>query len=409
VSLKAVSLVELKLEVLSESERSGETVVEVCRRLGVSRASYYRYQRRYLAEGVVGLEEWSRRPLGSPGRIDPGLELTICGLRTRHLRWGARRIRSELVRAGVESPAVSTVHQVLKRNYLVAPHPPRRPRADKRFEREVSNDLWQIDATRVLLADQTPVWVIDLLDDHARFLVGASAFPDATTEAAWEAFATASAQHGLPRQLLSDNGLCFTGRLHGNDVLFERRLARAGVKMINSAPYHPETLGKLERFHRTLKEWLKDEGPAEELPGLQALLDRFRAHYNLERPHQGIGDLTPAERYQLGFELVHGTPPQPTQALIAAAARDETAEKPRYPAHSILRRVSASGEIAFQAMTIQVGKRWIAATVRVITLGEVIHVYHGDDLIRTLVPDRAKRNQPLGPRAGRTRTTPALR
>jgi transposase InsO family protein len=391
---------ELKLGVLSESERSGETVAEVCRRQGISRASYYRYRRRYLAEGMVGLEERSRRPLGSPRQIDAGLELAICGLRTRHPRWGARRIRTELARAGIEPPAVSTVHQVLKRNYLVAPQPPRRARADKRFEREVSNDLWQIDATRVLLADETPVWVIDLLDDHARFLVGATAFPDATGEAAWEAFTTASALHGLPRQLLSDNGLCFTGRLHGNEVLFERRLAKTGVVMINSAPYHPETLGKLERFHRTLKEWLADEGPAADLPALQALLDRFRAHYNLERPHQGIGDLTPAERYQLGFELVHGTPPPPA---APAPIIDETIEKPRYAPHSILRRVSANGEISYQKLGIQVGSRWAGATVRVIELGEIIHVYHGDDLIRTLVPDRTRRVQPIGPRASRTR------
>jgi transposase InsO family protein len=399
VSLKAVSLVELKLSVLSESERSGETVAEVCRRRGISRASYYRYRRRYLAEGVVGLEERSRKPLGSPGRIDPGLELAICELRTRHRRWGARRIRSELTRAGIEPPAVSTVHQVLRRNYLVAPQPPRRPRADKRFEREFSNDLWQIDATRVLLADQTPVWVIDLLDDHARFLVGATAFPDATGEAAWETFTAASTLHGLPRQLLSDNGLCFTGRLHGNEVLFERQLAAAGVEMINSAPYHPETLGKLERFHRTLKEWLKDEGPALDLPGLQALLDRFRAHYNLERPHQGIGDLTPAERYQVGFELVHSNPP-----AIAAPppAVDEPDLEPRYAPHSILRRVSTVGEIGFQTMSINVGNRWKGATVQVIAIGGIIHVYHGDELIRTLVPDRTRRIQPLGPRRGRT-------
>jgi len=406
VSLKAVSLMELKLGVLSESERSGETVAEVCRRQGISRASYYRYQRRYLAEGVAGLEERSRRPLGSPRQIDAGLELTICGLRTRHPRWGARRIRTELAWAGIEPPAVSTVHQVLKRNYLVAPQPPRRARADKRFERELSNDLWQIDATRVLLADKTPVWVIDLLDDHARFLVGATAFPDATGEAAWEAFTTASAQHGLPRQLLSDNGLCFTGRLHGNEVLFQRRLAKTGVQMINSAPYHPETLGKLERFHRTLKEWLADEGPAADLPGLQLLLDRFRAHYNLERPHQGIGDLTPAERYQLGFELVHGTPPP---AAEPAPAVDEPAEKPGYPPHSILRLVSAHGEISYQALSIQVGARWIGATVRIVVLGAIVHVYHGDELIRALVPDPTKRIQAIGPQAGRARSLAGLR
>jgi transposase InsO family protein len=405
VALRAVSLVELKLSVLLEPERSGESVAEVCRRHGISRASYYRYRRRYLAEGLGGLEERSRRPRGSPWQIEPGLERMICELRTRHPRWGARRIRAELGRAGIVPPAVSTIHQALKRNYLVAPQPPRRPRASKRFEREVSNDLWQIDATRVLLADRSPVWVVDLVDDHARFLLAALACPSATSEAAWTAFAAAASVHGLPRQLLSDNGTCFTGRLHGNEVLFQRRLAETGVELINSAPYHPETLGKLERFHRTLKEWLQDEGPAADLAQLQALLDRFGVYYNQERPHQGIGDLTPAERYQLGFELVHGTPPPP-----AFEPPDPAAARPaRYPAHSILRRVSASGEICFQAMGIQVGKRFAGASVRVVPLGELLHIYHDEELIRALVPDRTKRHQPLGGRAGRTRPLAALR
>ena len=406
MALKVVSLVELKLELLFESERSGESITEVCRRHGISRESYYLYRRRYLAGGEPGLEERSRKPLSSPAQIDAGLELLICQLRAKHPRWGARSIRTELARAGLEPlPAVSTIHKALKRNYLVAPQPPRRPRARKRFEREVSNDLWQIDATRVLLADQTPVWVIDLLDDHARYLVGATAFEAATTEAAWDAFTAAAAEHGLPRQLLSDNGLCFTGRLHGVEVLFQRRLAKTGVQMINSAPYHPETLGKLERFHRTLKEWLQDEEPADDLPGLQALLDRFRGYYNQERPHQGIGDLTPAERYQLGFELVHGTPPP----AAPPPAVDETAEEPRYPPHSILRRVSASGEICFQAMDIQIGKRWTGVTVSVVTLGELIHIHHGDTMIRALVPDRSKRHQPLRGREARTRVLAAIR
>jgi transposase InsO family protein len=279
VALRTVSLVELKLNVLFEPERSGESVAEVCRRHGISRASYYRYRERYRAEGADGLVERSRKPQGSPWQLDPGLERTICELRTRHPRWGARRIRAELARGGVGwLPAISTIHQVLKRNYLVAPRPPRRPRARKRFERESSNDLWQIDATRVLLADQTAVWVLDLVDDHARYLLGATAFEAATGAAAWAAFSAAAAEHGLPRQLLSDNGFCFTGRLHGHEVMFERRLAKTGVQLINSAPYHPETLGKLERFHRTLKEWLIDEEPAADLvfcPG-RSVTDRSR-------------------------------------------------------------------------------------------------------------------------------------
>jgi transposase InsO family protein len=307
---------------------------------------------------------------------------------------------------GVDPPATSTVHEALKRNYLVAPHPPRRRRARIRFEREISNDLWQIDATRVLLADESPAWVIDLLDDHARYLVGASAVAEVTAEAAWLLFARAAALHGLPRQLLSDNGLCFTGRLHGVEVLFEQRLAKAGVQMINSAPYHPETLGKLERFHRTLKEWLHDEGPARGLVGLQELLDRFREHYNLERPHQGIADLTPAERYRLGFEIVHGSqPPISHEHPVATQANHD--KPPSYPPYSILRKVSTNGELSYKRLSIQVGSRWNGATLRVVEVGELIHVYHGPELIRALAPDRTKRTQTLGRPPGARR--PRLR
>jgi hypothetical protein len=149
------------------------------------------------------------------------------------------------------------------------------------------------------------------------------------------------------------------------------------------------------------KEWLADEGPAVDLAGLQTLLDRFREHSNLERPHQGIGDLTPVERYQLGFELIHGQ-----RAPAAEPALDK--QEPRYPPHSILRRLDSTGRIGFDAMYITAGRRWSGATLRVITLGELTHLYHGDELIRAFVPDRTAREQPLG-RTQRTRAIPALR
>ncbi|MGH2720426.1 MAG: DDE-type integrase/transposase/recombinase, partial [Actinomycetota bacterium] len=149
------------------------------------------------------------------------------------------------------------------------------------------NDLWQIDATQVRLVSQKRVWVLDTIDDHSRYLLAAHAAQAPTTDAAWDCFELAASRYGLPRQVLSDNGLCFTGKLHGVQVQFERSLAELGVELINAGPYHPQTLGKLERFHRTLKLWLADEGPASDLGQLQELLDGFRHHYNRDRPHQG--------------------------------------------------------------------------------------------------------------------------
>jgi transposase InsO family protein len=297
MALVVVSMEELKLAVLLEPERTGETVAEVCARHGLSRASFYRYRRRYLEEGAAGLAPRPRRPRSSPAQIEPVLEAQIVELRRRHPRWGARRIHAELRRAAIDPPAVATIHRALRRNHLVAAQPPRRPEATKRFERDVANDLWQIDATQVELAKGEPGWIVDCLDDHARFLLAALACTGPTGQAAWTCFVQASAAYGLPRQLLSDNHTSFTGRLFGFEVAFERRLADVGVELINAAPAHPQTLGKLERFHRTLKEWLADEGPAADLEHLQLLLDRFRCHYNEQRPHQGIANLTPLERY----------------------------------------------------------------------------------------------------------------
>ncbi|MGH3029196.1 MAG: IS481 family transposase, partial [Gaiellaceae bacterium] len=378
---------ELKLEVLLEPDRTGDSVAEVCRRRGISRASYYRYRRRYLEEGGGGLEPRSRRPRRSPGRIEAELEATIVTLRKRHRRWGARRIHAELARAGIEPPAVATIHRALKRNYLVAPQPPRPRKATRRFERELPNDLWQIDGTQVKLASGERAWVVDCLDDHARFLLAALACASPTGEAAWVCFLAASSAHGLPRQLLSDNHTSFTGRLFGVTVAFERKLAQLGVELINAAPAHPQTLGKLERFHRTLKDWLEDEGPALDLEHLQLLLDRFRSHYNQERPHQGIGDATPAERY---------LPGPPPVAPLGELALAEAERRPDYPPHSLLRKVWQNGVVSYDGMAITLGKRYAGALVRIVEVGELVHAYLGDELIRALAPDRTKRCQKLG-------------
>jgi transposase InsO family protein len=389
MALRVVSLRQLKLEVLLEPGRTGDSVAEVCRRRGISRETFYLYRRRYEAEGMAGLDPRPRVPARPKGRIEPELEALICRLRSAHPKWGARRIKSELERSGTAAPAISTVHQALKRNGLVSAQPPRRPRAERRFERPYSNDLWQIDATRVLLASGEAAWIVDCLDDHARYLLAAHACAGPTGEAAWTCFLTASARYGLPRQLLSDNASSFTGRLYGTTVLFERRLSGLGVELINSRPSHPQTLGKLERFHRTLKEWLGDEPAPSDLAELQALLDRFRSHYNEERPHQGIGDRTPGERYR----------PPPHEQLAELGGLGEL-EQRAYPAHAIVRTVKSTGVFSFRCKAINIGKRFAGAKVRVVEEGDLVRVYVGSELVRTLALDHERRYQQLGKRRG---------
>lgn len=376
MALRVMSMSELRLEVLREGSQGAETVTEVCRRYGISRETYYVYQRRFRAEGIEGLEPRSRQPIHQPQRMAAATEAAICAMRKEHPKWGARRIRTELRRGGTEAPAVSSIHRALVRNNLVAPGPTRVRPATQRFERSSPNELWQIDATRLLLSDETEVWVMDILDDHARFCLAARVSLRPTGEAALACFEWAISRYGIPAQVLSDNGTCFTGRLVGGEVAFERQLHALGIALIHSRPYHPQTCGKLERFHRTMKEWLAERPRAKSIDELQALLEEFRTYYNQERPHQGIGDLTPSERFDATTPSSEVLLPGPPPEVL-------------YPPGAILRKVSRCGTVGFKNKGIQVGSEWNHCTLRVAVIEGVVHLFYGERLIRTvtLTPD----------------------
>lgn len=386
MALRVMAMAEIRLEVLLEVARSGETVAAVCKRHGISRETYYVYRRRFQAEGIEGLEPRSRQPVNQPQRMPATIEERVCLLRKEHPRWGARRIRTELMRKGVRAPAVSSIHRALVRNNLVALQPTRPRPATQRFERASPNELWQVDFTQLVLADESPVWAMDILDDHARFCLALRLGEGPTGQAAWECFEWAVARYGLPAQVLSDNGSCFTGRLlsGGGTVEFERRLATLGVKLLHSRPYHPQTLGKLERFHRTEKEWLADHPRPETAEQMQELLDEFRVHYNVERPHQGIADATPAERYRA---MVPDLAPDPLPGPLPDAA---------HPTGAIVRRVSNWGVLSYRRHSINVGTIWAGHLLRITEIDGVVHCFYGEQLVRALVVDMDQRYQRKG-------------
>jgi transposase InsO family protein len=380
VALRVVTMTELKRQIIHEPRLTGESVTEVCARWGISRDTFYRYRRRFQAAGDAGLQERSRAPITSPNRMDSDLEELICRMRKDHPRWGARRIRAELLRAGIAPPAVSTIHQALRRNYLVADHPRNKPRRLlRRFERDEPNDLWQIDATEIRLRDGKKAYVVDIIDDHARFLLAAVACRVPTAAVTCACFEQAARRYGLPRQVLSDNHNTFTGRLYGFEVAFERLLATVEVKLINGAPSHPQTQGKVERFHKTLKDWLADHGGAKDVAHLQRLLDRFRRHYNIERPNQAIADLTPAERYRRS-PRIYRLPAQIT---------------PTYPRDAIVRRVDRNGLVCYDMNHVTVERRWAGCTVRIVPRNGRLQVFFGDTLLRDVPHFREGGRHPL--------------
>jgi transposase InsO family protein len=195
---------------------------------------------------------------------------------------------------------VATIWRVLKRRGFVTPQPHKRPRSSwRRFQAELPNEVWQADITHWQLAGGREVEILNILDDHSRLLIGATARAifkagDIVTD-----LHAAIGAYGRPERLLTDNGAVFTGSYRGRGwVALEREATALGIGLRHSKPYHPQTCGKVERFHQTLKKWLAKQSRARSVEALQAQLDTFAGYYNTRRPHRAIGRRTPAEAYR---------------------------------------------------------------------------------------------------------------
>jgi transposase InsO family protein len=376
----------LRIAVLAE-----ESPTAVARRLGVSRQWVYVLRARFAAEGIDGLLPRPRAPRRVANRTPAWLEERIVWLR-KNLEPGANgpgSIRFHLAREGVRPlPAESTVYRVLRRRGFVEDHPERRPRrATRRFEHPNPNDCWQFDAT-VCSTGRGPTEVLSVLDDCSRYLVLVRVVGTLTTEAAWAGFLEAVSGHGVPAAVLSDNGLAFSGRLRGVEVAFEANLRALGVVTKTARPYHPQTCGKVERLHQTLKRWLGRRLPADAAE-LAALLEEFRHWYNHRRPHRALGGATPAERY-------FGSPRAPAPA--------GPLEAPLRITHGV---VGPTGVVHLRRWDIHVGVEHRGLPVAVALAGEWAVVTHNGTVLRRLRLDPTRRYQPSGrPRGGPRRPRP---
>ena len=364
----------------------GVSVASLCAELGISRKTFYEWRARHDKEGPAGLEPRSRRPLSSPGQIPAAVEQRIVRLREQlPLDNGAQAIFYQMQRDGFEPlPHVRTIHRVLVRNGLVEPQPKKRPRSSwRRFEYDAPNACWQIDATHWELRNGRTVWIMDLIDDHSRYMPAADAVSSDTVEAAWAAFCHAATEIGPPAKVLSDNGLCFTGGPHatGGAGTFTLNLAALGIVKANSRPYHPQTCGKLERAHQTLKKWLAKQPPARTLAELQRQLDAFRAYYNYQRPHRALGGDTPAERF-------YATP--------AAGPADTPIDLPTLPRLTIAtRQVSKQGRLNANNVAIGLGTAWAGSELTVLTYGRRVLILNSTTLVRVVTLEPGRSNYPL--------------
>jgi transposase InsO family protein len=279
------------------------TKSEVARDYGVSRQWITTLVSRYLAEGEAGLLPRSRRPLSSPTQTPREIENRIVEIR-KHLdkaghEAGADTIRSHLLRESPTAPAVSTIWRILTARGFVTPQPHKRPKSSYvRFAAEQPNERWQTDITHWTLADGTDVEILNWLDDHSRLCLASTARRVFTAPDVDASYRHIACQYDHPFSVLSDNGAVYTGAYRGGGrVRLEITLHTLGVRFTHSRPYHPQTCGKVERFHQTLKKWLTHQPLARTLAELQAQLEAFRRYYNTVRPHRALGRRTPAEVY----------------------------------------------------------------------------------------------------------------
>ncbi len=334
-------MIEQRAEFVALAVQPGANRRELCRRFGISPDTAYRWLRRSAAEGAAGLADRSRRPHTSPGQTPAAVEAAVLALRAQYPVWGARKLRVLLAREGLQPlPAASTITAILDRHGQLDPaQGAGQPRAFQSFEHPYPNALWPMDFKAPLPCGPGRCHPLTVLDDHSRFALRLAACADQRTATVRGHLVAAFQRYGLPDRILVDNGGPWGDRPAHRYTPLTVWLRRYGVAVSHSRPYHPQTLGKDERFHGTLQRELLAQPPRPDLGAWQAAFDAWRQRYNHVRPHQHLADAVPASRYT----------PSPRAFALAPPPW------PYGPADHV-RKVQHGGWVSFQGHDLRVPK-----------------------------------------------------
>ena len=363
---------------------------ELARDHNISRSWIYCLLQRFREGGYASLEPRSRRPRSCSHQAAADVQAEVLRLRNELTEAGhdaGPQTIAHHLRGRLDSvPSVATVWRILKRHGLITPQPHKRPRSSFiRFEAKLPNETWQVDSTPWQLADGTAVEILNFLDDCSRVSLNSTAFPSIKATDVVQAFHSASNSFGLPASLLSDNGAVFTGRSRRGKVLLELELERLGIVFKHSTPYHPQTCGKVERFHQTLKRFLRKQPPAQSIAELQPQLDSFRDYYNTRRPHRALDRQTPL-------------------AVFNARIKARPTGQPAPLDHRVRRdKIDSFGKVTLRYLGrlrhIPVGAVHKNRKVRLLVAGPDVRIITEDgELLRALTLDPTRSYQPLGGR-----------
>jgi len=289
----------------------GSNIRELCRRFGVSSSIAYKWINRYRGEGRGGLADRSRRPRSSPERTGPKIEAAVLKIRASHPQWGGRKIKKVLEREGLikVAPAPSTITEILRRHGAIDPAESSKHKAVTRFERSTPNELWQMDFKGHFATERERCHPLTVLDDHSRFSICLKACCNEQTATVQHHLEASFRIFGLPWRIIIDNGSPWGDGPENPYTPLGVWLLRLDIAISHSRPYHPQTLGKDERFHRSLKAEVLSGHRFADIAHCQRAFDAWREIYNHRRPHQALGMEVPAKRYRASLRTMPGELP----------------------------------------------------------------------------------------------------
>lgn len=368
-----------------------ERVATLCREFGISRPTGYRWRSRFQSGGslVAAVRERSRRPLHSPAQTDLAKEWRVVELR-RQYGWGAKKIRVLLEEEGISLP-LTTVHRILKRRDLIGLKESHAP-ALERFERAAPNELWQMDGKGEYRASDGICYPLSILDDHSRYAVGLYALGAFSAEKIYPCLVRTFERYGVPRDMLMDRGTTWWSTTNGYGLTWlSVRLIEQGIGLLYGRVRHPQTQGKVERFHRTLDEAIRHRGKPQQMSQWPEALEEFRQVYNERRPHEALGMQRPVERYRASPRSYQ---PQPRAW--------------EYPEASTVRRLNPAGCLYWEGQNWFVCEALAERWVRVEEVNQLLVVSYRHMYVREIDPqNRTTRPWVVPRRVGRTLRSPS--
>lgn len=335
---------------LEEASQDGANIAALCRRYGIARKTGYKWIARAQNDAATEATAHSRRPHHSPSATPQTIVDDLLAVRQKYPTWGARKITSYLLTEHPERtdlPALSTITEILRRDHRIDPQATLKHRHVQRFEHPEPNALWQMDFKgHFALGNQQRCHPLDVIDDHSRFLLVLNACRNEQTQTVKQTLTAVFRQYGLPHRMLMDNGSPWGQDLTHRHTPLTAWLMRLGIAISHGRPYHPQTQGKLERFHRTLGEDVLAGRILADHQAAQQAFDAWRVVYNEIRPHEAIAMAVPASRYR------------PSQQAFP-----EILPTIAYPDSMQVRRVMDKGKISFQGRLLHVSRAFIGHPV----------------------------------------------